>query len=50
MLKEKATRKAAEDIEQHALKTLESMENATDAANQKKEGLIMKELCVLLEF
>ena len=50
MLKEKATRKAAEDIEQQALKILESMENATDAANQKKKGLSMKELCVLLEF
>ena len=35
MLKEKATRKAVEDIEQLALKILESIENAA-ATNQKR--------------
>ena len=47
-LKDKVARKAAEEIEQEALKILESMEDANDAT-QKKKGPIVKQLCVLLQ-
>ena len=49
--KQKAARRAAEDIEEQALKILESMENAKgNATNQKKKELSMKELRVPLQF